>query len=198
MYNTLNHAQKQEVKDIVNAMGEENIQSLRQITAELFPASTYLTHLEFVHNLVADYVRGSDTTCADMQDEQLIEPLFAVMYFFCEMCHAITQAVETMENYLSDSEIKDMIAGDQCTLTAEYRPQLTADLERIYDSLDDYDKGVLQDHLDDMWIMYCKAFYGAVDSSEGWNGIVFFGAKNTDRTESDNEISKYGFGLSLP
>ena len=76
-----------------------------------------------------------------------------------DMCHAIRQAVETMESYLSDSEIKDMIACDQCTLTAEYRPQLTADLERIYDSLDDHDKGVLQDRLDDMWIMYCIARY---------------------------------------
>ena len=76
-----------------------------------------------------------------------------------DMCHAITQAIETMESYLSDSEIKDMIAGDQCTLTAEYRPQLTADLERLYDSLDDHDKGVLQDWLDDMWIMYCIARY---------------------------------------
>lgn len=76
-----------------------------------------------------------------------------------DMCYAIRQAVETMESRLSDSEIKDMIACDQCTLTAEYRPQLTVDLERIYDSLDDYDKGVLQDRLDDMWIMYCIARY---------------------------------------
>lgn len=89
-----------------------------------------------------------------------------------DMCHAIRQAVETMESYLSDSEIKDMIACDQCTLTAEYRPQLTADLERIYDSLDDYDKGVLQDRLDDMWIMYCIARYtdkGAI-AHEGCSG----------------------------
>ena len=87
MFNALNHDQQQEVQSIVIAMGEENIQSLRRITAELFPESTYLTHLEFVHNLVADYVSDSDTTCADMQDENLIEPLFDVMYFFCEMCH---------------------------------------------------------------------------------------------------------------
>lgn len=76
-----------------------------------------------------------------------------------DMCHTIRQAVETMESYLSNSEIMDMIECDQCTLTAEYRPQMTADLERIYDSLDDYDKGILQDHLDDMWIMYCIARY---------------------------------------
>ena len=76
-----------------------------------------------------------------------------------DMCHATRQAVETMESYLSASEIKDMIACDQCTLAAEYRTQLTADLERIYDSLDDHDKGVLQDRLDDMWIMYCIARY---------------------------------------
>ena len=88
MFNALNHDQQQEVQSIVIAMGEENIQSLRRITAELFPESTYLTHLEFVHNLVADYVSDSDTTCADMQDENLIEPLFDVMYFFCEMCHS--------------------------------------------------------------------------------------------------------------
>ena len=87
MFNTLNHSQQQEVKAIVVAMGEENIQSLRKITAEIFPDSTYLTHLEFVHNLVADYVSDSDTTCADMQNEDLIEPLFDVMYFFCEMCN---------------------------------------------------------------------------------------------------------------
>ena len=96
-----------------------------------------------------------------------------------DMCHAIRQAVETIESYLSDSEIRDMIAYDQCTLTAEYRPQLTADLERLYDSLDDHDKGVLQDRLDDMWIMYCIARYtdtretsqkvcsGQSDSNEG-------------------------------
>ena len=39
MYNTLNYTQRQEVQLIVDAMGEENIQSLRQITAELFPDS---------------------------------------------------------------------------------------------------------------------------------------------------------------
>ena len=76
-----------------------------------------------------------------------------------DMCDAIRQAVKTMESYLPDSEIKEMIVCDQCTLTAEYRPQLTADLERLYDSLDDHDKGVLQDRLDDMWIMYCIARY---------------------------------------
>ena len=72
---------------------------------------------------------------------------------------AVQTAVQTMESYLSDSEIQDMIVCDQCTLTAEYRPQLTADLERLYDSLDNHDKGVLQDQLDDMWIMYCIARY---------------------------------------
>ena len=76
-----------------------------------------------------------------------------------DMCDAIRQAVKTMESYLSDSEIKDMIVCDKCTLTTEYRPQLTADLERLYDSLDNHDKGVLQDWLDDMWIMYCIARY---------------------------------------
>ena len=76
-----------------------------------------------------------------------------------DMCDAIRQAVKTMESYLADSEIKDMLACDKCTLTAEYRPQLTADLERLYDSLDAHNKGVLQDWLDDMWIMYCIARY---------------------------------------
>ena len=76
-----------------------------------------------------------------------------------DMCDAIHQAVETMESYLSDSEIKDMIMCDKCTLTTEYRPQRTSDLERLYDSLDAHDKGVLQDRLDDMWTMYCIARY---------------------------------------
>ena len=76
-----------------------------------------------------------------------------------DMCDAIRQAVKTMESYLSDSEIKDMIACDKCTLTTEYCPQLTPDLERLYDSLDAYNKGVLQDRLDDMWTMYCIARY---------------------------------------
>ena len=76
-----------------------------------------------------------------------------------DMCHAIRQAVETMESYLPNSEIKEMIVCDKCTLTTEYRPQLTADLERLYNSLDAHDKGVLQDRLDDMWIMYCIARY---------------------------------------
>ena len=94
-----------------------------------------------------------------------------------DMCHAIRQAVETMESYLSDSEIKDMIVCGQCTLTTEYRPQLTADLELLYASLDGHDKSVLQDRLDDMWIMYCIARYTdkgttapagcTVDSNEG-------------------------------
>ena len=35
-----------------------------------------------------------------------------------DMCDAIRQAVKTMESYLSDIEIKDMIACDTCTLTA--------------------------------------------------------------------------------
>ena len=39
-----------------------------------------------------------------------------------DMCDAIRQAVKTMENYLADSEIKDMIVCDKCTLTTEYRP----------------------------------------------------------------------------
>ena len=66
---------------------------------------------------------------------------------------------------------------DKCTLTTEYRPQLTADLELLYASLDARDKSVLQDHLDDMWIMYCIARYTdkeaiahegcTVDSNEG-------------------------------
>lgn len=76
-----------------------------------------------------------------------------------------------------DNEIKDMIACDKCTLTTEYCPQLTPGLERLYDSLDAYSKGVLQDRLDDMWIMYCIARYTdkeaiahegcTVDSNEG-------------------------------
>ena len=88
-----------------------------------------------------------------------------------DTCDAIRQAVETMESYLSDSEIKDMIETDQSTLTAEYRPQLTADLERLYDSLDAHDKGVLQDQLDNMWIMYCIARYtheGAITHEVQW------------------------------
>ena len=68
---------------------------------------------------------------------------------------------------------------DKCTLTTEYCPQLTPDLERLYDSLDAHNKGVLQDRLDDMWIMYCIARYTdkeaiacegmqcTVDSNEG-------------------------------
>ena len=76
-----------------------------------------------------------------------------------DVCDTIRQAVKTMESYLSDSEIQDMIVHDKCTLTTEYRPQLTADLERLYNSLDAHDKGVLQDRLDDMWIMYCIARY---------------------------------------
>lgn len=76
-----------------------------------------------------------------------------------DTCDAIRQAVKTMESYLSDSEIKDMIVCDKCTLTTEYCPQLTPDLERLYDSLDNHNKGVLQDWLDDMWIMYCTARY---------------------------------------
>ena len=96
-----------------------------------------------------------------------------------DMCDAIRQAVKTMESYLSDSEIKDMLACDKCTLTTEYCPQLTPDLELLYASLDAYNKGVLQDRLDDMWIMYCIARYTdkeaiahegmqcTVDSNEG-------------------------------
>ena len=76
-----------------------------------------------------------------------------------DMHDAIHQAVQTMESYLSDSEIKEMIVCDKCTLAAEYRPQLTADLGRLYNSLDAHDKGVLQDRLDDMWTMYCIARY---------------------------------------
>lgn len=88
-----------------------------------------------------------------------------------DMCQAVQTAVQTMESYLSDSEIQDMIVCDQCTLTAEYRPQLTADLERLYDSLDARDKGILQAGLDDMWIMYCIARYtdkGAIAHEVQW------------------------------
>lgn len=86
MFNTLNHAQQQEVQSIVVAMGEENIQSLRKITASLFPDSTYTTHIEFVYNLVAEYV-CSIVVEYETLDEDLIEPLFDVMCFFCEMCN---------------------------------------------------------------------------------------------------------------
>ena len=108
-----------------------------------------------------------------------------------DMCDAIRQAVKTMENYLADSEIKDMIVCDKCTLTTEYRPQLTADLERLYDSLDNHDKGVLQDRLDDMWIMYCTARYTdkeaiaregmqcTVDSNEGYKMALYFLVQKT-------------------
>ena len=63
MYNTLTTEQKQEVK----AIGEADVQALRQITAELFPDSTYTTHLEFVHNIVAEYVEDDDdaVVCVD-------------------------------------------------------------------------------------------------------------------------------------
>ena len=40
-----------------------------------------------------------------------------------DMHDAIHQAVKTMESYLSDSEIKEMIVCDKCTLATEYRPQ---------------------------------------------------------------------------
>ena len=106
-----------------------------------------------------------------------------------DMCDAIRQAVKTMESYLADSEIKEMIVCDKCTLTTEYRPQLTADLERLYDSLDNHDKGVLQDRLDDMWIMYCIARYTdkeaiaregrAVDSNEGYKMALYFLVQKT-------------------
>lgn len=75
------------------------------------------------------------------------------------MREAICQAVTIMEHRLSESEIRDLIVCDQCTLTAQYRPQLPANLDCIYNSLDDHDKGVLQDCLDDMWIMYCITRY---------------------------------------
>lgn len=76
-----------------------------------------------------------------------------------DMCHAIAQAVARMKQELTLDEIADMVKYDQSTLTAEYRPQMTADLEAIYNSLDDHSKGVLQDRLDDMWIAYCLARY---------------------------------------
>ena len=167
MYNTLTTEQKQEV----NALGEADVQALRQITAELFPDSTYLTHLEYMHNLVSEYVEADDETFESMQGESASyeqQPLPS------DMCRAIRQAVETMESYLAPLEIAEMVQEDQSTLTAKYRPQLTADLERLYDSLDDHGKGVLLDRLDDMWIMYCIARYtdtgacsGQTNSNEG-------------------------------
>ena len=48
---------------------------------------------------------------------------------------------------------------DKCTLTT--------DLERLYDSLDNHNKGVLQDWLDDMWIMYCTARYTDKEACSG-------------------------------
>lgn len=77
-----------------------------------------------------------------------------------DMCQSILAAVDYMESHLSHNRIKQMILEDQSTLTAEYRPQLTTNLNIIYEDLDDYGKGVLQDSLDDIWIMYCIAKYG--------------------------------------
>lgn len=127
MFNALNHNQQQEVKAIVNAMGEENIQSLRKITAEIFPDSTYLTHLEFVHNLVADYVSDSDTTCADMQDENLIEPLFDVMYFFCDMCSKFIKNGDSIptENFL------DFVRLDFANTNDSWREHIRNNLNHI-------------------------------------------------------------------
>ena len=57
-----------------------------------------------------------------------------------DMCDAIRQAVKTMESYLSNSELQDMIVCD---------------------------KGVLQDRLDDMWTMYCIARYTGKGACSG-------------------------------
>lgn len=121
-----------------------------------YALASFVVHKDFFRTSASNSEQACKPTTQEQQPmtQNVHKPLPS------DMCHAIRQAVETMESYLSDSEIKDMIACDQCTLTAEYRPQLTADLERIYDSLDDHDKGVLQDRLDDMWIMYCLAKYG--------------------------------------
>ena len=127
MYNTLNHTQQQEVQLIVDAMGEENIQSLRQITAELLPGSTYLTHLEFVYNLVADYVSDSDITYIAMRDEQLIEPLFDVMHFFCEMCHTFIKYGDKLptENFV------DFVRLDFASTNDSWKEHIRSNLSYI-------------------------------------------------------------------
>ena len=47
-----------------------------------------------------------------------------------DMCDAIRQAVKTMESYLSDSEIKDMLACDKCTLCVGTPPTHTLTNDR--------------------------------------------------------------------
>ena len=72
----------------------------------------------------------------------------------------LNAVINTLKTVFPNGEHLGKIkAQRKLNTAAEYRPQLTADLERLYNSLDDHDKGVLQDRLDDMWIIYCIARY---------------------------------------
>lgn len=106
MFNALTTEQKQEVKALVQAIGETNVQALRQYTAQMFPDSTSLTHLEFVHNCVAMIIADRQDTAQDYIDENLIPTLVQVLTHFCDWCNKYI----TNGDRIPDDRISDIFA----------------------------------------------------------------------------------------
>lgn len=64
----------------------------------------------------------------------------------------VKKAVDTIEAENSVSEIVDMLHNDHSYLLAEYRPDLSDELQNVTAKLSDDDAVVLQDALDGMFL----------------------------------------------
>ena len=64
----------------------------------------------------------------------------------------VKKAIDTIEAENSVDEIVDMLRDDHSYLLAEYRPDLSDELQNVTAKLSDDDKIVLQDALDGMFL----------------------------------------------
>lgn len=86
MFNTLTTEEKQQVKSIVDMIDVADIKVLHQYTVKMLPDVSYLTHIEFVHDLVAIVLDDQNTTAQEFIEEDLIPTLVQVMTQFCSWC----------------------------------------------------------------------------------------------------------------
>lgn len=64
----------------------------------------------------------------------------------------IFEAQERVLKNLSMSELKELLNEDQSYLCAEYRPEFSERLSKVFNNLDEDSRSEILDALDDMWI----------------------------------------------
>lgn len=65
----------------------------------MFPDSTSLTHLEFVHNCVAMIIADRQDTAQDYIDENLVPTLVQVLTHFCDWCNKYISYGDRIPDY---------------------------------------------------------------------------------------------------